>query len=147
MGAVNHVLAFDPGRITGWARFKSRKLSEAGFESFEKLCTAFPPLTGESVIIEMPRWYPHERRIDVNDLLDLCRMVGRIEQRYWGEAQTVYPRTWKGSVPKDVHNKRVLAALTDEERALLPRRPRAKDFDHNLVDAVGLGLWKLGRMT
>ena len=35
--------------------------------------------------------------------------------------------------------------LTDEERAILPRRPRAKDCDHNMLDAIGIGLWQLTR--
>jgi hypothetical protein len=59
------------------------------------------------------------------------------------ETALVAPRTWKGNIPKAIHNERVLGALTAAERATLPKRPRAKDFDHNMIDAVGIALWQL----
>ena len=34
---------------------------------------------------------------------------------------------------------------TPEEFARLPRRPRARGFDHNMVDGVGLALWYLDK--
>lgn len=148
-----NLMAFDPGKITGWASFENTSLSHAGVvknATFAEPVEFWPvedwPLV---VVIEMPRWYPQEREIDVNDLLDLSRLVGRIEGFFAKEGsriEIVYPRSWKGTVPKKIHNARVLAALTKEEIALLPRRPRAKDHDHNVLDAVGIGLWKLGRM-
>ena len=48
-------------------------------------------------------------------------------------------------MPKDIHNRRVLKALSESELAVLPKRPRAKTPDNNMVDAVGIGLWRLGR--
>jgi hypothetical protein len=145
-GRVN-LLAIDPGRQAGWALFKSRKLAGAGVWQ----SNIVPKGKGllDLVVVEAPRWYPREHRIDVNDLLDLSIAVGKIEgmmEERGVPVEIVYPRTWKGSVPKEIHNRRVLAALTPQELGLLPKRPRARDFDHNVIDAVGIGLWKLGRM-
>jgi hypothetical protein len=49
------------------------------------------------------------------------------------------PREWKGSVPKPIHNTRVLGKLTSAERkAIVNDR-------HDVIDAIGLGLYYLGR--
>jgi hypothetical protein len=153
------LLALDPGfrkkqRNLGCALFEAEELSFADVvgEIHHVPWIGYAPqhLRSRSrAVIEMPRWYPREHEIDVNDLLDLACLVGRLQGRLEEkgvDVELVYPRTWKGTVPKDIHNKRVLAALSKEELALLPKRPRAKDFDHNLLDAVGIGLWKLGRI-
>jgi hypothetical protein len=148
----DHLFAVDPGLRKdrpnlGWALFQKKKLVQA---SVEKSVRELPWMGITcSAIIEAPRWYPREHRIDTNDLLDLSVLVGEIKGRFESFnalVELVYPRTWKGTVPKDIHNKRVLAALNSEELKVLPKRPRAKDVDHNLLDAVGIGLWKLGRM-
>lgn len=139
------LLTFDPGRRTGWSKFVGQRLVAAG------LLKAGRPELGmpQQVVIELPRWYPHERKVDVQDLIELGVKVGWLKGFYRSlgvEAELVLPTTWKGSVPKEIHNRRVLEALTEEELQIVPRRPRAKDHDHNIVDAVGIGLWKLGRM-
>jgi hypothetical protein len=154
------LLTIDPGQRKGranlgWALFANDRLVEADVESSSE--NAMPPgcypfsteQNPRFAIIEAPRWYPREHRIDTNDLLDLSVLVGELKRHFaerGANVELVYPRTWKGTVPKDIHNKRVLAALSKEELAVLPKRPRAKDYDHNVLDAVGLGLWKLGRM-
>ncbi len=154
-----NLLSFDPGirkssPATGWAWFVSNRLAQAGRMSgsvyteppSEKPAALDlrPPL----VVIEQPRWYPAERDIDVNDLLDLSVLVGNIQAFYvlrGARVELVPPRSWKGNVRWDITCRRVVQALSEEERAVLPRRPRAKDYDHNVLDSVGLGLWKLGR--
>lgn len=147
------LLTFDPGRMTGWARFVDNQLVEAGtMKPYEHgVRAAFEdadvPDIADLVVIENPRWYPHKTKGDVNELLDLAVLVGQLEGFFEKtKVELVSPRTWKGTVPKEIHNRRVLAALRPEELAVLPKRPRAKDYDHNMTDAVGLGLWKLGRM-
>lgn len=58
----------------------------------------------------------------------------------------VEPGMWKGAVPKEVHQPRILATLTEAERALVMRvLPAGKR--HNTIDAVGIGLYRLGRLT
>ena len=146
------VIGIDPGKHTGWAHFQDGLLVSAASITETEMLIA-PPLTiiGPAiVIIEVPRVYPRGGKGDPNDLIDLAVLAGTIQGWYVSRApgiatRLVAPRTWKGTVPKPIHNERVLAALTPAERALLPKRPRAKTFDHNMLDAVGLGLFQLKR--
>lgn len=145
-----NLIAVDPGRVTGVASFRGGELREAGTE---KKATIFDKDWGYSlphvrVLVENPRWYPRDHT-DVNDLLDLAVFVGELKRAYEGvgcDVELVWPRTWKGNVDKGIMGQRILGRLTTAEVALLPRRPRARDFDHNMLDAVGLGLWRLGRL-
>lgn len=149
-----NLIAIDPGRTTGWALFKADRLFKAG--KFERTEFGAKGLVSPldffikdcNVLVELPRWYPHDQK-DVNDLIDLAVQVGEIRYCYESlgcTVELVWPRTWKGNVKKEIMTERILSRLTPEELALVPRRPRAKTPDHNCVDAIGLGLWKLGRL-
>lgn len=145
---MTYLLSVDPGKTTGMAVFKDKDLCDAYYGMPEDMLNEAGSGAMDLAVIEMPRWYPHEHKIDVNDLLDLSVTVGRFQETLRSQGakvELVFPRTWKGTVKKDIHNRRVLEQLTAAELALLPKRPRAKDFDHNMIDAIGLGLWKLGR--
>lgn len=50
----------------------------------------------------------------------------------------VEPRAWKGTVPKDIMYKRILAKVPKDQYANIERV-----HDHNVIDAVGIGLWKI----
>jgi hypothetical protein len=54
------------------------------------------------------------------------------------------PSAWKGQVPKSVHHARILAALSYEEQSRIPKLPTSKL--HNVLDAVALGLFHVGRV-
>jgi hypothetical protein len=85
----------------------------------------------------------------VNDLIDLAVQVGEFKEFYrrqGGLVELVFPRTWKGNVPKEIMTARILKQLTPEELKHVPVRPRAKTPDHNCVDAIGMGLNRLGRL-
>ena len=82
-----------------------------------------------------------------DDLEGLQRTVRSFEALLPRQATRcrVYPSTWKGNVPKGIHHRRVWDALTEDERTLLGP-PEGPSYDHNEYDAVGLGLWFLGRL-
>lgn len=63
-------------------------------------------------------------------------------------AQTlrVLPRTWRGTDPKPAIHCGVLACLSAEERALLPRAPRSGRYQGDALDAAGLVLYAAGRL-
>lgn len=143
---IQTMLSIDPGKNQGWGYFEGDLLLDAGKGEIPEL---FDRIV-KQVVIEAPRWYPKEREVDVNDLLDLSIKVGDLQGHYRSldvveNIELVYPRNWKGTLRWDICCDRVLAALTEKECGVLPRRPRKKDVDHNVLDAVGLGLWKLGR--
>ena len=150
---TRRLIAIDPGETTGWASFYDRVLINCG-----TVVGSPPQLPGidegddqlwgpVDVVIEKPVSYPMDK-VDANDLITLAITVGEWKEflgRWAPGVELVKPRTWKGTVPKTIHNDRIVALLTAEEKALMPKRPRAKTYDHNMLDAVGIGLWKLQR--
>lgn len=154
---MSRILAIDPASghakaRMGVAMFEAGVLYYAMAGDPHKIIEHPPPNVGNApdlVIIENPRWYPREKKIDVNDLLDLAEMVGRLHQHYLQrlcKVELVWPRTWKGTRPKDVHHRQIMKVLGMKEVERMPKTPRSKKYDPNMLDAVGLGLWKLGRM-
>lgn len=146
---AGRLLAVDPskpGNNTGVAQFVAGTLTGAWLWT-EATAPVHPahPWQPNILLIELPQIYPGARDEDPNDLIQVARAVGQWEQAfgYGAELVHVYPRQWKGQVPKKIHVARTLAKLTDAERALLPALPASKL--HNVVDAAGLGLWLLGR--
>lgn len=149
-----NLICIDPGLVTGYALFTNGVLYKAGFRDscdlFGELgIPALLPAPG-LVVIEVPQYRARDRsqRTDPNDLIKLAVLVGEIKRYYallrYG-VELVTPVAWKGSIPKDVHNKHVLEMLRPVELAVMQKRPRARKPDNNMVDAIGLGLWKLGR--
>ena len=100
----------------------------------------------ETLVIEDPRIYPVSKA-RANDLMKLAKSVGAIVAKVDAKfTKLVTPATWKGSVPKRIHQKRILRALTAEEKTILNKCPCPKSLLHNTIDAVGIGLWYLRRM-
>ena len=99
----------------------------------------------KNLVVEFPRIYPKgpkDRRSDPNDLLDVAGVAGALAAIY-EEVCWVFPQEWKGQVPKEVMNARVMKRLTPEEAG---RIVSVGSKDHNTLDAVGIGLHHLGRL-
>lgn len=126
------------------------------------------------VIVEQPEYQGARsngaRPIDLMNLAWAGALVaGSFAGRDGCPIIAVGPRQWKGSMPKPVHHMKVLAALSVAEQRVLPgdaiarvkaareagartrwAKPGASYYGrwtgHNLLDAVALGLWHLGRL-
>jgi hypothetical protein len=136
------IVAIDPGKRSGFAMFHDGELVCAGYATDGELLGVPPlPTTKPALaVIELPVVYQRTGKGDPNDLIDLAVLVGDLRgfyRRCGVDVALVRPRTWKGTVPKAIHGERVLAVLSTEERAIL------KGTDHNMIDAIGLGLWQL----
>jgi len=133
--------AIDPGATKGWATFTRGRLFACGLGGH-----AIPP---GLVVIERPVYRPGAR-VDPNDLVTLAIRVGEDKaaaERAGCTVELVEPHMWKGSVPKAIHHRRLLAALTSDERAVFDSAPGTKTQKGNTLDAVGIGLWRLGRAS
>jgi len=144
------LLAIDPGQNTGWAYFWQGKLSCCGLTKGPNY--SLGPLLNTTyleVVIERPLIYrPRLMKGDPNDLIVLALLAGRFQERALAagaEVKLVTPVEWKGSVPKEVSNSRTLAKLRPEEKAILDGVKCAASAKHNVVDALGIGIWRLGR--
>jgi hypothetical protein len=143
------LIAIDPGKVSGWALFYYTQLHAAGVLDEEEILDHPPVPEWDPVlaVIEVPRIYPMGKgKGDPNDLLTLALSVGDLRgfyQRRGMRVRLVTPRQWKGTAPKDIHNRRILDNLNEHETEVLPSLAKSKA--HNMIDAIGLGLWVLGR--
>jgi hypothetical protein len=82
-----------------------------------------------------------------NDIITLAITAGRLTQPWPKEEITWYaPHEWKGQVPDDILEKRILGRLLTDELAILNRLDFPKSRKHNVTDAIGIGLVFLKRM-
>lgn len=136
-------MSIDPGTCTGWAVWVDGVLHACGVERDPGAL----PIGGDLVVIEMPQFYRASKsKGDPNELAKLMRLVGRYEERALvagARVELPVPHAWKGSAPKHIHNRRVVASLTAYEAKVARLKSYSKDEVHNLVDALGLGKWRL----
>lgn len=141
-----NLLAVDPGETTGAAWFVGGRLTWCGVLVLDGPALATP----DRLVIEIPNAHESNGKTrskrDPQAIITLAITCGQwIRHVSAPDTIRLFPSVWKGQVPKDVHNPRVLACLTDDERRLVPALAVSKL--HNVIDAIGLGLFNLGRMT
>lgn len=121
-------------------------------------------LTKDTVVIEIPKVYDAQRQKgDQRDIRDLAMAAGglavaaRFANGVPGErtqVQLVEPREWKGTVDKKVMLARIWEKLSDEEKKAIRLQEKliTQGIRHgrgpgaDVLDAIGIGLWKLGRL-
>ncbi len=161
---MKSVFAIDPGKCTGWAWFRSGELLAAGVldgGSTSALVFALGELEVGvldrpfDLVVEIPQVYPREKwKGDPNDLVQVAYMAGVVAgtvastmsfDREDVPVQLVKPHQWKGSRPKKVCHESIMQRLSVEERAVVEDLHLSASRRHNMLDAVGLGLWHLQR--
>lgn len=152
------ILTIDPGNDTGWALWAHGNLGSCGLGVKIHALALHPAISVddiamfpiERVFIEWPFIYPRSP-VPPNDILTLARSAaeigGALKDRGL-HVDYVEPSLWKGQTPKDVHNRRTkakLARLSQKEQDLVRAACSAvaPSAQHNILDAVGLGLWAL----
>ena len=104
--------------------------------------------------VEWPQVYAgSKQKGDANDLINLAAVVASVCTRYGTSIITRYkPRDWKGQVPKEVIQARILGApgvvgrLSAEEVAVFKDCDCPKSLRHNVLDSIGIGLHFLDRL-
>lgn len=136
------MIAIDPGvGYYAFAIFGVRcSLIEPGITDHTEPVPATPYLG--PMVIES-QYIARTSRVRTDDVIALAHAAGRISANY-PDARWVLPATWKGSVPKREHQKRIRAALSPDEAQLLVEFNKGEL--KQILDAVGLGLWHLGRI-
>lgn len=160
---MTSLLAIDPGKkLCGWAFFagwRRLELSACGLSAPDWVISELHDTFGGArlddygLIAELPRTYDgRARKGDANDLIAVAFAAGLVigdskQTKY----VTVSPSDWKGNVPKPkrasdpyIIEERCRAILRPRELAVVPDLARSKA--HNVWDAVGIGLWHLGRL-
>ncbi|NIQ90988.1 MAG: hypothetical protein GWM98_04570 [Nitrospinaceae bacterium] len=100
-------------------------------------------------VVEIPQIYDRRKwKGDPNDLIKVAVTAGALAGTFFrrtGSIEFVKPATWKGSRPKEIDNEFTLSLLTPDELLRFERAKAPKSKRHNLIDAIGIGLWKLKR--
>lgn len=166
----------DPGKhFHAIALFSESVLGSVYFQPADSNPYGDGVLNVSSLVIEKPQIYPGADEKNPNDILEVYGAArfaeGIIRARGGPAAHYVLPREWKGSFKKPPHHRQVWAALTPPEKAAFAecaghsvdfigekieaacqRLARTREVSgyswkaHNLLDAVGLGLWHHRRL-
>lgn len=133
--------AADTGENSGLAYFWNGTLDGAYLTKVDKCVLLHYSLA----VVEIPD------RVKVNpkSIIKLALNAGRWLQKFGNggyRVEAIEASAWKASTDPDVLARRILACLTPEELARVPKTKSALGYNHNVVDAIGLGLWRLGRM-
>lgn len=142
-------LSIDPGtKDMGWALWEDNELQICGLargQDWVETVKSLPKFTVSQLIIEDQQIY-RRSPINAHSLLAVARVVGAVVSYYdFAKFILVPPAKWKGQLPKDVCNRRTLSKLTEEELRQVKVAPCPPSLRHNLIDAVGIGLWANGR--
>ena len=145
-------MSIDPGlAATGWATWVGENLQACGLARSDpkkpltyRILSIVDQVLGE----EHPALRVVERMIvrggrnkgNPQILCDLNLLSGALGTAW------VAPHEWKGLLSKEIHQPRILATLTPEELALV-MAVKPPSLRHNTIDAVGIGLYHLGRLT
>ncbi len=137
--------SIDPGGWAGYARWQGFKLQEVGRYTEEYFFRGLG-----HCVCEHPRIYPMGKSSSrPNDIIQLAITAGRQSAPWCQEDITWFaPHEWKGQVPEDILERRILSALSPEEKGILNTvlLSTPKGYRHNLTDAVGIGLVYLKRI-
>lgn len=145
-------ITVDPGKDTGiavwkrgildWAGLARGTWHEAARVATEKLRTRYDEelLNDAEMLFEAPQFYGTGGKKE-NDLVGLLLLSGALAgylNLEPGSVSFVHVRDWKGQVPKNVMVNRIKKKLSRAEIARIDTV--AKTLQHNIYDAVGIGL-------
>jgi hypothetical protein len=161
---VTALIAIDPGlRTTGWALFEevgagsvliragiSRSTAKSLDDVMREHDESIPKIGGLGrVVVEQMQVYGIQHsKGDPQDLIHLSILGGYLVKGRNGAGTYVEPKTWKGQRPKNTIEPLVKKHLSAEELARAEEcfgPIRAKSLLHNAWEAIGIGLWALGR--
>jgi len=151
------LLAIDPGyRYFGYSIFAGNDILQAGLskalesDEWDRWNGQPPSFTGIADLILNTDWeeryaiieFPKVHRDTPNPesivrLAAACGAYTSLLQAAGFHTEWVEPRSWKGTTPKGIMYKRILAKVPESQYANIDRI-----HDHNVIDAVGIGLWK-----
>lgn len=113
------------------------RMAQALATELDNLDTLYSP---ELCVIEWQAIRPSDPR--PNDILELCTVAGMaLALCAWSGIRVLRPLpvAWKGSVPKKIHQKRIMDAYGDTADNTFDYIPKAKQ--NHVVDALGLAMW------
>jgi len=139
------VALFEDGTLI-WAQLvEADGAGDDVFAMAHAVAGALPKRPGQ-VFVEVPQQYPSSP-VPRKSLEQLTLVAGAITHALSAsDVSRIYPRQWKGQVPKPVMLRRIQSHLTDPEKTLVEDLSLPTSTAHNVWDAVGICLWAAGRI-
>lgn len=149
------LVAYDPGKHhVGEAWFQDGELiacsllreTDKGEGILEDLPTT---IDADEAMIEIPQVYQQRSwKGDPNDLIQIALVAGALAHAVapFGFVSFVRPHAWKGNAKKEAIEGWIRARLSPAESAVLAACDVPASLKHNVIDAVGIGMWALGRL-
>ena len=138
------VMGIDPGaQHAGWCVMDENDIITLGVATGEKdeLLPSLGLWRGQIdvLVVERMQAYP-QSTVPVGDLLDVQFTGGFLAGTLAAKTLlTPRPREWKGTIPKDIHHRRIIARLGSHATVRLGQIK--KTIRHNAIDAIGLAQW------
>jgi hypothetical protein len=144
------VLAIDPGKhaigLSVWDDGRLTRVLFVPVESWQGIAVDLRDWAADEIVCEIPQVYRTGlQKGDQGDLIAVALVAGACLSCA-AVATAVRPQAWKGQVPKEIHNERVLKRVEREAASVfaeLMKIPKTKR--HNVIDAVGIGQWYFDR--
>ena len=138
------------GLVTSTATNINTQAAETCKEVQEKVLrvlwdSGFHPGQHPLSVCELMEWRPDDRRSNAQDLIRVATIGAAVAGMLSPEPAFVTPNEWKGQVPKEIMGSRILHSLQWDE-ANRAGKDIPTNLRHNVIDAVGIGLWAVGRM-
>ncbi len=158
------LLSIDPGlRQCGVALFKDGVLthallvknpvrSERGLTAWRGMARAVERAVYarvrrvDDIAVEFMQVYPGRKGGKPADLMEVTAVASAIGAAVpaLGAGYAYVPKKWKGTVPKPIHNRFIESRLKGGEHLTI--EPCAPSLRNNIIDAIGIGLYTLGRL-
>lgn len=140
----NKLLTIDPGKDLGWALWQGGELAACGLGTFPGDCADI-----DRLVVERPHTgHTRARKQDVITLAIRAGEVAGIMSFLTGvPPEYLEPNRWKGSQSKEISARVTQSKLRPQELALFEEACRgiAEGKRHNVLDAIGIGLYVLKR--
>ena len=149
------IAAVDSGlHHVGWSIFDGARLVACGlWRDDVRRPQVLPAPEGiERVTQEVPKIYRgQKKKVRPQDLLNISARGGYVcgllvRNSELATHKLIAPRDWKGTIDGDAFLDRILGRLGLSERALIKACGCPPYLEHNVIDAVGIGLWEVGRL-
>lgn len=123
---------------------KGARDAHAWAQGGQAIYNSLRPWIIDELVIEVMQAYPGGRGGNPNDLLQVSGVAGAVASLLGNIPKySVLPRIWKKQLPKNVCHERLRKVLSKEE--ILAITPGTQKLQENTWDAIGIGLWRLGR--
>jgi hypothetical protein len=143
------VALFNEGRLWQVAYLRGSKDSAdaSAWGAMAAAVAAWSPGVVTEAVSEFPKVYSvGKSKGDPEDLLQLAAVVGALSVALAVPLRVVRPYEWKRQVPKDIMAGRIAQCLEAGELAAARAGMPAKSYQHNVWDAIGIGLHAVGRL-